>query len=103
MTDQLNPITPGEIILYEFLEPLEMTQIELAEALHIELSNIEEIINGEKAITPEIALRLGRYFETSPEFWLNLQQRYDLKMAKYVLSSEIEKTVQPRNTLAISI
>lgn len=58
MTDQLNPITPGEIILYEFLEPLEMTQIELAEALHIELSNIEEIINGKKAITPEIALRL---------------------------------------------
>ncbi|MBR8829260.1 MAG: HigA family addiction module antidote protein [Gomphosphaeria aponina SAG 52.96 = DSM 107014] len=101
MTKQLNPVTPGEIILYEFLEPLEMTQNELADALHISLSQIEEIINGKKAITPEIALRLSRYFATSPEFWLNLQQRYDLKMTQRLLGAEIEKTVQPRNALFV--
>ena len=100
MTEQLIPITPGEIVLHEFMEPLGMTQTELADALNIPLSCVREIIHGNRAISSDIALRLARYFGTSPEFWLNLQQRYDLKVTQRLLGAQIEQTVQPRNTSA---
>ena len=75
------PVTPGEILLEEFLKPLGMTQRELAQALHIPYQRVNEIIRGKRAITVDTALRLAKFFGTSPEVWLNLQQRVDIYRA----------------------
>ena len=69
---------PGEILLEEFLKPLEISQHKLAMEIHVPGTRIAEIVHGRRAITPETSLRLARYFGTSPEFWLNLQQSFDL-------------------------
>lgn len=73
-----SPPHPGKILEKEFLEPLEMTQTELAQKLDVAYPRINEIINGKRNITPETALMLGRVFEVSAEFWLDLQMKYDL-------------------------
>ncbi len=95
MTQQLDPITPGEILLHEFMEPLGISQNRLARDLSVSAPRINEIVNGKRAITSDTALRLARYFGTSPEFWMNLQQRYDLKVAQRKLASDIEISVKP--------
>ncbi len=95
MTQQLDPITPGEILLHEFMEPLGISQNQLARDLSVSAPRINEIVNGKRAITSDTALRLARYFGTSPEFWMNLQQRYDLKVAQRKLASDIEISVKP--------
>lgn len=95
MTSQLEPITPGEILLHEFMEPLNISFEQLARDLNVSVPRIDEIVNGKRAITSDTALRLARYFDTSPEFWMNIQQRYDLKVAQGQLASEIEQTVKP--------
>lgn len=95
MSEQLDPIHPGSILLEEFLKPLEMSQNQLARLLNIPASRLNEIVKGKRAITSDTALRLARYFGTSAEFWLNLQQRYDLKLAKRTLTNEIEQTIKP--------
>lgn len=95
MTQTLSPITPGEILLHEFLEPLSISQNQLARDLNVPVPRINEIVNGKRAITSDTALRLARYFGTSAQFWLNLQQRYDLKIAAAKLGAEIELTVKP--------
>jgi addiction module HigA family antidote len=74
------PIHPGEILLNEFLEPLALSQHRLAQALSVPPRRINEIVHGKRAITADTALRLGRYFGTSPQFWLNLQARFDLEV-----------------------
>lgn len=92
---KLEPIAPGEILFHEFMEPLGISQNQLARDLNVSVPRINEIVNGKRAITSDTALRLARYFDTSAEFWMNLQQRYDLKIAQTELASEIEQTVKP--------
>ena len=72
------PTLPGEILKYEFLEPLNMTQQQLADSLGITRVRVNEIISGKRSITPDTAFRLAKYFNTSPDFWLNLQLNVDM-------------------------
>jgi addiction module HigA family antidote len=76
------PTHPGEMLLEEFLGPMNITQRELADAIHVPYQRINELINGKQGITPSTALRLSRFFDVSPEFWLNLQTRWDLYRAE---------------------
>ncbi len=72
------PTHPGEMLLEEFLKPMDLTQRELADAIHVPYQRVNEIINGRRGITPSTALRLSKYFGVSPDFWMNLQLRWDL-------------------------
>lgn len=72
------PTHPGEMLLEEFLRPLGMTQTELAARIHVSFPRVNEIVNGKRGVTPDTALRLARLFGTTPEFWLNGQQNWDL-------------------------
>jgi addiction module HigA family antidote len=80
------PNHPGEILLEEFLKPREMTQSELSERLEIPLQRVNSIVNGKRSVTPETAILLARFFETTAEFWMNLQTQYDLWHAERALS-----------------
>ena len=82
MSTTLDPITPGEILLTEFMEPWGISQTHLARELDVPLTRVREIMHGQGGITADTALRLGAYFGTTPEFWLNLQSRYALKGAR---------------------
>ncbi len=93
---KLPPIHPGEILLEEFMKPLNLSQNALAKALNVSARRINEIVNGKRSITADTALRLSRYWGNSPEFWLNLQSHYDLKLARYHASAQIEAEVMPR-------
>ncbi len=95
---KLAPVHPGEVLLKEFMEPMGISQNRLARDIGVPVPRIHEIVHGRRAITPETALRLGRYFGTSPESWLNLQQRYDLRVVRREREAEIRKTVQPAKT-----
>ena len=95
---KLTPVHPGEILLREFMEPMGISQNRLARDLGVPVPRIHEIVHGRRAITPETALRLARYFGTSAESWLNLQQRYDLRAVRREREAEIRKTVQPAKT-----
>ena len=76
------PTHPGEMLLEAFLNPMGITQRQLADAIHIPYQRVNEIINGRRGVTPATALRLAKYFNLSPDFWMNLQQRWDLYHAK---------------------
>ncbi len=93
-TDRI-PTHPGEMLLEEFLIPMKLTQRELAEALHVPYQRVNELINGRRGITPGTALRLGKYFDVSPSFWLNLQLRWDLYHAMRSEARELE-AIEPR-------
>jgi addiction module HigA family antidote len=97
---KLPPIHPGEILLEEFLEPLGMNKNTLATALDVVPNRIGQIVAGKRAITAETALRLARFFGTTPEFWLNLQQRYELELARDEYEQQIERRVQPKSRAA---
>ena len=84
------PTHPGEMLLEEFLNPLGLTQRELADAIHVPYQRINELVNGHRGMTPSIALRLAKYFDVSPAFWLNLQLRWDLYHATQSEAEEIE-------------
>lgn len=77
------PTHPGEILLEEFLKPLALTQVALAEKLDISQNRLNEIIRGKRGVTADTALRLSKVFKTSPEFWMNLQTTYDLYQARH--------------------
>ncbi len=87
------PIHPGEILLEEFLEPMHVTQYRLAKDISVPPRRINEIVHGKRAITADTALRLARYFGTTERFWLNLQARYDLEIAKDRLGDRLEREV----------
>lgn len=87
-TDDLSPITPGEILAEEFLTGFDLTQAGLARAIGVSPNRIAEIVNNRRRISADTALRLGLFFDTSPEFWQNLQAHYDLKMARRSLSPD---------------
>ena len=91
----LDPILPGEILWKEFLEPLGISQNKVARDLDVPVTRISDIIHGRRGISADSALRLAVYFGTTPEFWLNLQTRYDLKVSKRDLLPAIEKNVRP--------
>lgn len=93
--NKLDPITPGEILLEEFLKPLGVSQNKLGRDIAVPITRINEIVNGKRAITPDTALRLARYFGTSAEVWLNLQQQFDLESARREHEERIVKTVFP--------
>jgi len=90
------PVHPGEVLREDFLRPLGMSQYALAKAIDVPQIRVSEIVNGKRAITPDSALRLARYFGTSPEFWLGMQATYDLERARDRVGAEIEAKIQPR-------
>lgn len=91
------PIHPGEILMEEFLEPLEVSQNRLAVAIGVPPRRINEIVHGKRRITADTALRLSRYFGTTDRFWLNLQTRYDLETEKDHLGGALDR-IQPLRT-----
>ena len=92
--EKLPPIHPGEILLEEFLKPMGISQYRLAKDISVPPRRINEIVHGKRAITPNTALRLSRYFGLSERFWMNLQARYDLEVEKDRLQDRLEKEVQ---------
>ncbi|MDP8243629.1 MAG: HigA family addiction module antitoxin [Candidatus Hinthialibacter antarcticus] len=95
MAKKLEPITPGQILKEEFLKPLDISQRQFAVSIGVSPGRISEIISGKQGITAPMALRLHKFFGTTPEFWLNLQQHYDLEIARAKKGKEIEKRVIP--------
>ena len=94
---RLPPVHPGEILRDEFLIPMGISVYELANAIKVPRSRANDIVLGRRAITTDTAMRLGRYFGMSPEFWINLQTRYDLDLADRTVRRKIEREVAPRN------
>ena len=90
---KLPPIHPGEILMEEFLEPMEISQYRLAKDINVPPRRINEIVHGKRSITADTALRLGRFFNMSAQFWLNLQTRYDLEMAEDLLEDRLDREV----------
>lgn len=92
---KLKPIHPGEILQEEFLKPLGLSMNALALSLRVPVTRIADIIHERRAVTPETALRLAQYFNTTPEFWVNLQARFDLESAKDREQVKVNREVQP--------
>ena len=92
---RLPPVHPGEVLQDEFLVPMDLSVYRLAKALKVSRPRLNEIVLGRRAVTTDTALRLGRYFGTTPEFWLGLQTRYDLDIAGRTVRSAIEREIQP--------
>ena len=93
MTRTDNVIHPGEILMEEFIKPNDLSQIQLSEAIHVPAARINTIIKGNRSITADTALRLGIYFGTGPEFWLNLQNKYDMGIVQKEKSKDLQKIV----------
>lgn len=94
-TNKMRPIHPGEILREEFLVPLDMSASALALALHVPAPRINDIVRERRAVSPDTALRLARYFDTSAQFWLNLQSSFDLKQAEKEAGKKISNEVHP--------
>ena len=88
------PIHPGEILLEEFLNPLGISQYRLAKDISVPPRRINEIVHGKRAVTPDTALRLARFFGTTGQFWLNLQSRYELELERDRLGERLQKEVR---------
>ena len=95
MSKKLDPIIPGEILEEEFLKPLGVSQNKLARDIDVPPARINDIVHGRRGITADTAVRFGAYFNTTAEFWSNLQVRYDLKKAKKNLGPALSKTIRP--------
>jgi len=93
MDERLSPIHPGEILMEEFLKPMNISQYRLAKDISVSPRRINEIVHGIRAITPDTALRLSRFFGMSERFWINIQTRYDLEVEKDRLQNRLEKEV----------
>jgi addiction module HigA family antidote len=94
-TKTMPPIHPGETLREDFLKPLGLTANRLAAELFVPGTRINDIVRGRRAITADTALRLARYFGTTPQFWINLQSNYDLELAQDARGSEIFGRVRP--------
>jgi antitoxin HigA-1 len=92
--DEFAPVTPGEMLKEEFLAEYDLSQNQLAKSIGISPNRIAEIVNNRRRITADTALRLGLYFGNSPEFWMNLQSHYDLKMARRNLKPADAKRIK---------
>ncbi len=91
--DKLMPIPPGEVLLEEFIKPMNLSQNQIALALGVPEQRINEIVHGKQPITADIALRLARYFDMSPRFWLGLQMDYDLDVVEDEIGDQLDKEV----------
>jgi antitoxin HigA-1 len=96
----MRPIHPGEVLREEFLVPLNMSAHALAMELKVPAPRINEIVRERRSVTPETALRLARFFGTSPDFWLNLQTAYDLKIVQREIGRTVENEVRERRSAA---
>ena len=96
MTKKLAPVHPGDVLLEEFLRPMDITQYRLAKDIGVPPRRINEIVHGTRAISADTALRLARYFGSSERFWLNLQTQYDLDVERDRVGRKIEREVVPR-------
>lgn len=93
------PTHPGEMLLEEFLNPLGMTQVELAEKIQVSYPRVNQIVKGRRGVTPDTALRLAALFGTTPEFWLNGQRNWDLWHAMRASSAKIIRQIRPVSTV----
>ncbi len=93
--NKLNPVHPGEVLLEEFLKPMDISQNHLALSIGVHPRRINAIVLGKRAVTANTALRLGRYFGMSPQFWLGLQMDYDLDVEQDELGETLDKEVRP--------
>ena len=98
--NNMRPIHPGEILREEFLLPLGMTAHALAMAIRVPAPRIHDIVREKRSVSPDTALRLARYFGTTPEFWMNLQSAFDLRTARLQTMETIEREVHPRDVAA---
>ena len=96
VTELLDPIPPGEILYEEFMRPLGISINALARDLHVPPNRISEIVHGKRAMTADTALRLGKYFNVSPEIWLGLQADYDIRVAQRTVWPDIEPIIRIR-------
>ena len=92
---RLPPVHPGEILREEFLEPLGIGVYRLAQALKVSRARLKDIVLGRRGVTTDTALRLARYFGTTPQFWISLQTRYDLEVAERTIRPQVEREVEP--------
>ena len=92
--DRLPPIHPGEVLLEDFMKPLGLTQYRVAKDIGVSPLRISQIVRGQRAISADTALRLARYFSTSPAVWLRLQARYDLEVAEELMAERIQREVR---------
>jgi addiction module HigA family antidote len=92
---RIPPIHPGEILFEEFLKPMDLSQNSLAMDIHVPARRINEIVHGKRRITADTALRLGRFFGNSPQFWLGLQMDYDLDVTEDNLKDRLNREVHP--------
>ena len=95
---EIPPIHPGEMLLEEFIKPYKITPKKLAQNINVAEGYIQELIQGKRNITPSLAYRLALYFNTSPDFWMNLQQHYDLEICRDYEEEQIKKEVHPLPT-----
>ena len=95
MTEKLPNVHPGEVLLEEFLKPMGISQNRLAREITVPPRRVNEIVLGKRAISPDTALRLARYFGTSERFWLGLQMDFDLEAARNEISGRLEREVKP--------
>ena len=93
------PTHPGQTLLHDFLNPMGLTQRALADAIHVPFQRVNDIVNGRRGVSPETALRLAKYFSTSPDFWMNLQLRRDMYFAQNK-EAEILNEIKPVNSLS---
>lgn len=89
------PTHPGEVLVEDYLKPLGMTQVELAERIHVPFQRVNTIAKGHRSVTPDTALRLAKLFGTTPDFWLNLQQAWDLYHAAHSSEAAVIKRIEP--------
>jgi addiction module HigA family antidote len=94
LSKKMNPLHPGEILLEEFLKPMNLSQNKLALDIRVPARRINEIVHGKRRITADTAMRLAKYFKMSPQFWLGLQMDYDLDVAEDQLADRIENEVR---------
>jgi addiction module HigA family antidote len=94
MAKKLDPVHPGEVLMEEFLKPLSLSQNRLAIEIGVDARRINEIVQGKRAVTANTALRLARYFDMSPEFWLGLQSQYDLDVEEDEMGTQLEREVR---------
>lgn len=94
MRDQLTPIPPGEILLEEFLKPMNLSQNQLARDIGVPPTRINDVIHGKRSITRDTAARLAVYFGTSSDLWINLQARYDAKIAAREMMPRLTRTIR---------
>ena len=97
MAKKLNPVHPGEVLNEEFLKPLSISQNQIARDIKVAPRRINEIVLGKRRMTADTALRLGIYFKTSPEFWMNLQSSYDLDVESEHIGNRISKEIHACN------